>query len=211
MQAGREVPVALATEEALNALQGSNEDLQAQIDELSVLAKRLHGNQAAVINDAIAGSGTVAGTPGGFVVTMLFCDASIAMGICDESTGFVLQTGLIGKSAQGSIITFDASNSTNFPAIADLVTNGQNDVIKIETTYFKGDGNLGGGVAITRPDSGYFFSDTQTTTPGRNPTISRLRLLKATTGCVYDRLSTRSGHSFRCSRSTLLGSQHRYG
>jgi hypothetical protein len=162
-----EVTVALATEEALNALQGSNEDLKSQLDALTVLTKRLHGNKAAVLNDIIAGSGTVNGTPGGFVVTMVFCDSSIVVGICDETTGLVLKTGPIGEGEEGSIITFDAGNSANFGGIAALVTNGQDDLIEIETLYFKGDGSPAGGGSITARDSSYFFRRTQTTTgPG---------------------------------------------
>jgi hypothetical protein len=165
---GAEAPVALATEAALDALQGSNADLQAQIDALNGLARRLHGNQAAVINDIIAGSGQVRGTPGGFVITLVFCDRDfLDIGSCNENTGIVLESPLVTDNEEGSIITFDAGNTPGFATVVDLVANGENDIIQVQTRYIKGDGSPAGGGSTTGFDSSYFYRDTQTTTgPG---------------------------------------------
>ena len=161
-----EVAVALATEEALNALQGSATDLQAQIDALNVLARRLHGNQAAVIDDFI-GAGKSPGTPGGYLITLTFCEESVGIALCDSTTGTVLTTPLITDAQEGTIITFNAGNAADFDLVVDLLTNGENDIIMIETNYQRGDGTGGGGGGITAQDSFYLFRKTQTTSgPG---------------------------------------------
>ena len=159
------VPVTLATEEALESAQGSTDDLQTEIDTLSVLTRRLHGDKAAVINRT-AGGGTATGTPGGYVLTLAFCDQSIGTA-CDENTGFVLQTGLLDETAEGSTITFDALNSSNFDAIRDLLTNGRDDFIHVRREYFLGGSSGSGGATSTGPESSYFFREEQTSTgPG---------------------------------------------
>jgi hypothetical protein len=158
--------LALATEAALNALLGSTTDLQSQIDALNTLTRRLHGNQAAVINDIIAGSGTIPGPPGGWEVTIIFCDKDDLGGNidCDENSGIALRTPLLTDNDERSVISFNAGNTPDFPSIAELVSNGENDVIKVETLYYKGGGILSGGGASTSPDWSLFNRNTQTTT-----------------------------------------------
>ena len=158
-----EMPIGLATEAALSSLQGSNEDLQSQLNELGALVRRLHGNQAAVVNDII-GAGKSPGTPGGYLITLTFCDKNIGIGQCDSTTGVVLATPLVADADEGSVITFNAGNTPNFDLVVDLLTNGENDVIMIETSYQRGDGSGGGGGSINAQESSYFFRNTQTTT-----------------------------------------------
>ena len=152
---GGEVAVALATEEALNALQGSAADLQAQIDDLNVRARRLHGNQAVVINDFVGAGGKSPGTPGGFLITLAFCEESVGIALCDSITGIVLTTPLTTDAQEGTIITFNAGNAADFDLVVDLLTHGENGIIMIETNCQRGDGTGGGGGGITAKDSSF--------------------------------------------------------
>jgi len=149
-----ETHVALATEDALA-------DLQARIDMLEALAKRLHGNQAAVI--ARGGNGNATGTPGFLLVSLYFCDPADLgpQDMCDADHGYAIESGPIDGTLSGSTLTFDASNTPDFPAIAAYLTDGKNEIIRITTDYHQADGTWAGGGSSSGYDRSWFFGTPQ--------------------------------------------------
>jgi hypothetical protein len=151
--------IAIVTEQALADLQGANSDLQDQIDDLEMFIKRLNGYKAAVIERGP--SGTAQGQPGHYVITLTFCESD---GVTDCK---VLQTGPVTEVDKGAVISFNASNSNDFQAIADRLTNGVDDFIMIADDYFDSDGNFQGGGSSSAPESSRFFRTPQVSTgPG---------------------------------------------
>ncbi len=146
-----ETPVALATEDAL----------QTRLDTLETLVKRLHGNQAAVISRS--GNGNATGTPGFLLVSLYFCDPTDLgpQDVCDADHGYAIESGPINGTLSGSTLTFDASNTPDFPAIAAYLTDGKNEIIRISEEYHQADGTWAGGGSSSGYDRAWFFGTPQ--------------------------------------------------
>ncbi len=158
-----ETEISLATEAALAALQSSNANLQSQLNNLETFVKRLHGNKAAVIDHP--NQGTTSGHLVGKTVRLLFCPEGTDPSSCISSNpaALVLETGLLTEADFRSIITFDATHS-QFNAVADLLTNGDNDIMRLEIEGQQSDGSFGGSTALTGPERAFFFGNTQVST-----------------------------------------------
>lgn len=160
--------MSLATEASLASLQNENAALQARVDELESLAKRLHGHQAAVVERGSSNSG-IPGMPGGFVIRFSVCAQGMLdpNGVCSGATGYQVETPILTEADHRSVVTFDASNTPDFPAMAALLTNGEIDIVRMETQHYDSNGMPGGGGSSQTTDANIFYYLTQVTSgPG---------------------------------------------
>jgi len=146
----------------LPPLQNSFADIQLQQDNLDDLTRRLHGNNAAVVEyNSLRGYGPAATQQPEFVTYILvFCDGTgmdPEVSECgDERDGFVLESEPLTEADRRSVITFTAANSPDFASIVELLTNGENDYIGIKV---KPDQQAYGGGA-EGPERSWFFLQT---------------------------------------------------
>jgi len=147
-----ETPIALATEASL---QGGSAVLNARIDQVEAMAKRLHGNEAAVLDFGVGGNAD--DMPGYVVIEMRFCTAAGLVNFqCDENLSIVLETAHLTHADTGSSITFDAANTPQFDDIVELLTNGVDDWLSIYTSYFKPNDQGGPGGSASQSDTTFF-------------------------------------------------------
>ncbi|HXI02224.1 MAG TPA: hypothetical protein VNI57_03520 [Candidatus Saccharimonadales bacterium] len=163
-----ETPVSLVTEAALAAIQGTNANLEAELTSLEGLTKRLHGYTGAVISHGV--TTTASGAPGHFLIRLTFCDINnVVQNTCDATVGIVLEADSLTESDKGAIITFDVTNTPDFVLISSLLTNGADDIVRIDTDYYDSNGDFFGGGSSQGPDSYWFNAYPQVSSaPGIN-------------------------------------------
>jgi hypothetical protein len=148
--AGSQVPVALATEASVQAGSG----------DLVAFVKRLHGRTVAVFDLGMSGGGSDPQGPGGFRVSILFCDKDMLNPppafSCDNTNATFLVSPLITPADSGTVIRLDSSTA-NFSALAQQVTNGENDIVIFQTQFINGEGNPTGGGSSGRSERTWFF------------------------------------------------------
>jgi hypothetical protein len=149
-----ETPVALVTEAALAAIQSANASLEAHISSVEQLTKRLHGFSAAVVSDNVTNNAS--GPPGSYLIRLTFCEGNDPQSPCDAIVGFVLEADSLTGSDQSTVITFDATNTPDFPFIASLLANGADDRMFIETEYHDSNGAFAGGSTHQGFESSWF-------------------------------------------------------
>jgi hypothetical protein len=103
-------------------------------------AKRLHGNTIAEVEREFP-SREEDGGPGYFRVELVFCDPAPGISGCDPSSITLLSAPIFDDSLsdKATLITYNADNTPEFPAIVERLTNGNNDLILPIAEYYDED------------------------------------------------------------------------